>query len=248
MFRLLITGTAALLFAGIAQTASAADLPMKAPIPMVAPYSWTGVYVGGQLGAGWGTSETTLGAIPTLGLAAGLPLSTTNPSGVLGGGQLGFNWQTGWVVLGVEGDFDGASLKSTSPCSVAGLPFSCSDNTNWLATASGRVGGVVNERLLAYVKGGGAWEHAKYSLSDPTGAAFPAGSSFSSTDTRLGWLLGMGAEYAFTDHWSGFIEYNFMDFGSRNESSFLPAPVGAVVTGSVADKLNVVKAGVNYKF
>jgi hypothetical protein len=39
-----------------------------------------------------------------------------------------------------------------------------------------------------------------------------------------------------------------MDFGTKGESSFLPLPVNAIVTGDSTDKLNVVKAGLNYKF
>ena len=38
----------------IASIASAADLPVKAPVPAPAPvYSWTGFYIGGHVGALW---------------------------------------------------------------------------------------------------------------------------------------------------------------------------------------------------
>jgi outer membrane immunogenic protein len=247
MSRLLAVLASASLLTGIVQTASAADMPLKSP-PRVTPYSWTGFYIGAHLGGGWGTSSTVLAAIPTIGLPAGFPLSTTHPRGILGGGQIGANWQSDKFVFGVQGDFSGANLTDTVPCTLLGNPFTCSDKTNWLATVSARLGVVINERFLAYVKGGAAWEHAKYSLNDPLGVVFPAGSSFSSTDTRLGWLVGGGGEYAFTNNWSVFVEYNYLDFGSRNESSFIPAPVGAIVTGSLTDKIHVVKGGLNYKF
>lgn len=248
MKRSLVKAVAALAVAGAATAASAADLPVKAAPLLVAPYNWTGFYVGGHLGGGWGTSDTVLEAIPSVGVPAGTFLSTTHPSGILGGVQAGYNWQMNWLVLGVGADFAGARLKDDVSCSLLGNAFTCSDKIDWLATVSGRIGAVVNERLLAYVKGGAAWEHVKYSLSDPAGAVFAPGSTFSSTDTRLGWLIGVGAEYAFAEHLSAFVEYNYIDFGTAAESSFLPAPVAAVVTGNITDRLNVVKAGLNYKF
>ena len=41
---------------GASQIASAADLPVKAPpvFAAPAPWSWTGFYVGGHIGTGWG--------------------------------------------------------------------------------------------------------------------------------------------------------------------------------------------------
>lgn len=240
----IVLAVASLGFVGMG-SGSAADMAMPLKTPMVAapvPFSWTGFYIGGNVGAGWGTVEPTVLANPAIPLAANLTLGTVSPSGFVGGGQLGFNWQTGWVVWGVEGDFDGAGIKGTTQCFVGAT---CSSNTNWLATASGRVGGVVLDRILAYVKGGGAWENTNYSGTDVLGlVAFP-GATVSATSTRAGWLLGMGVEYAFTNNWTGFIEYDYMDFGSQTIN--FPF-AGAVFGANMADKLNEVKAGVNYKF
>jgi len=227
------------------ESGSAADMAMPLKTPMVAapvPFSWTGFYIGGNIGAGWGTNEVTLLANPSIPLAANLPLGTVNPSGFLGGGQIGFNWQTGWVVWGVEGDFDGADIQGSGACLAV---FPCSSKTNWLATASGRVGGVVLDRILAYVKGGGAWKNTQYSASDPLGIEFAPGTSTSTTTTRSGWLLGLGVEYAFTPNWTGFIEYDYMDFGSSTVNFATPA---GVYGASITDKLSEVKGGVNYKF
>jgi outer membrane immunogenic protein len=131
-------------------------MPMKAAPRIVIPYNWTGIYVGGHLSGGWGTSDTVLEAIPSVGVPAGTPQSSIRPNGFLGGGQIGFNWQMNWAVVGVEGSYSAADLLETVSCSVAGSPFSCPTKVDWLATVTGRVGAVVNERLLAYVKGGAA--------------------------------------------------------------------------------------------
>ena len=60
------------------------------------------------------------------------------------------------------------------------------------------------------MKGGGAWERDEYHFSDAFG--FFAAAS----ETRSGWTIGIGGEYAFTNYLTGFIEYNYYDFGSRD--------------------------------
>jgi outer membrane immunogenic protein len=72
----------------------------------------------------------------------------------LGGGQVGYNFQSGWAVLGVQGDVAGMDVKGTTPCVIV---LSCTTKSDWLATVSGRFGGVVADRTLVYAKGGAAW-------------------------------------------------------------------------------------------
>ena len=73
---------------GAAQSASAADLPIKAPVykaPPIAPaYSWSGCYIGAQVGYGWirdKDTETFGGAI-----TPNSPTDTAEPSGLKVGG------------------------------------------------------------------------------------------------------------------------------------------------------------------
>ena len=98
------------------------------------------------------------------------PLSQNSRSGFLGGGQVGYNFQSGWAVFGVQGDIAGMDVKGTTPCLVA---LSCTTKSDWLATVSGRIGGVVAERTLVYAKGGAAWMHSTHSVATP-GLPFPA--------------------------------------------------------------------------
>ena len=87
--------------------ALAADLPMPAPpprapaayIPVAPPFSWTGIYIGGNAGAAWNRGSFSDAA----GIGFTLP---TNNAVFTGGGQVGGNWQMGALVLGVEGQFD----------------------------------------------------------------------------------------------------------------------------------------------
>ena len=157
---------AAAFAAGLLSTAplaSAADLAVKAPPMMpVAPYSWTGWYIGANVGAGWGQNNVTLNQIPGF-VPFNLPIGQLNTNGFLGGGQLGYNYQTGWVVWGLQGDFDGTGIRGTNSCAntLPGIFLTCQSNVNWLATVSGRVGAVVLDRILPYVKVGAAWASEK---------------------------------------------------------------------------------------
>jgi outer membrane immunogenic protein len=135
--------------------ASAADMAVKAR-PVVPPvvWSWTGFYFGGHVGAGWGTTESTItGLTAPVVVPFVFPLSQTSTSGFLGGVQAGYNWQAGWAVFGVQGDIAGADIKGTSPCLTV---FACSTKTDWLASVTGRIGAVVLDRGLVYAKGGAA--------------------------------------------------------------------------------------------
>jgi outer membrane immunogenic protein len=99
----------------LATVASAADLPppiyAKAPIS-AATWSWTGFYIGANVGGGFGRdTDTVTAALPGIGTATGKARSNT--SGVIGGGQIGYNWQIGKIVLGLEADIDGSGQKSS---------------------------------------------------------------------------------------------------------------------------------------
>src|SRR3979411_1210340 len=62
----------------VSQAASAEDLPVKALLAPAAVWSWTGLYVGAHVGAGWGTTETTLNSVAFPGAPAvpfNLPIS-----------------------------------------------------------------------------------------------------------------------------------------------------------------------------
>jgi outer membrane immunogenic protein len=235
-------------------SAYAADLPMKAR-PMLEPvWTWTGFYIGAHAGAGWGTTETTLTSISAPGFPAvpvNLPLAQNSRSGFLGGGQVGYNYQSGWAVFGIQGDIAGMDVKGTTPCLEV---ISCTSKSDWLATVTGRFGGVVADRTLLYIKGGGAWMHTDQSATVSAGLGGlglglgGAGALTSASSTSAGWLLGMGVEYAFARNWTGFLEYNYIEFQSKNVAFSVTAVPGDVINASVVNKLSIAKVGVNYRF
>jgi len=96
----------ALLIAAPLGVASAADMPVKAPMkPVPVPYSWTGFYIGVNGGGAQGWTSWQYYFFP--GPTPSTLFANHDAAGGMAGGTVGYNWQAGtnWVV-GVEGDGD----------------------------------------------------------------------------------------------------------------------------------------------
>ncbi|HEY6258170.1 MAG TPA: outer membrane beta-barrel protein [Xanthobacteraceae bacterium] len=248
MKKLLLTTTTLLMV--VSGSAMAADLsrpPPAAPVytkaPMMAPlFTWTGCYVGGNGGGVWARKTlTTASAVSVNGVpfATGASEGSLDINGGVAGGQVGCNYQMGTWVIGAQGDFDWSSAKS----SVTDTVFGTSDSVKIksLASVTGRVG-YAWDRFLLYAKGGGAWETDDYS-------ATSAFTSLTVSDTRTGWTVGGGGEYAFTDWLTGFVEYDYYDFGTKTETfAGTLGPIVGTVAVSVKETKSVAKAGLNFKF
>jgi outer membrane immunogenic protein len=68
-------------------------------------------------------------------------------------------------------------------------------------------------------------------------------------ETRAGWTVGVGVEYAFLSNWSAKLEYNFMEFGNRT-LSFVGTESGGSLSrvAAVDQQIHVLKFGINYRF
>jgi len=105
------------------QSARAADIvprgyPAPAPAPAPAlvyapPISWTGCYVGGNIGGAW--SNVDFSGV------SGVNFSASN-SGFAGGGQIGcdYQWNQFWVV-GIRNMLDATSLSNRT--NISAVPF-----------------------------------------------------------------------------------------------------------------------------
>jgi outer membrane immunogenic protein len=131
----LICGAAAITTAG---AASAADIPRYATPYMVSVHSWSGPYLGGQLGYQWANASN----------------NPARPSGIAGGVRGGYNWQTGSLVFGAEADLNISAAQDR----FAGWKFS----NPWFGTVRGRVGYAFSNVLvygtLGLAVGGGRVE------------------------------------------------------------------------------------------
>ncbi|NJL07042.1 MAG: porin family protein [Methylacidiphilales bacterium] len=212
--------------------AFAADLARRAPTPYygapVPAIDWTGVYLGGHVGWGWGKT--------------GYVSAPANWSrhqdvdGFLGGGQIGLNYQMDNWVVGIEADFSGTDVSGGKTDPVA--PAQRHDvETSWLASTTARAGYDFGG-VLIYAKGGVAFLDASVSWTDGAGAA-------KADIRRTGWTVGGGVELALSPAWSARLDYAYMDFG---DDDTLYAGSVAPFSLAVDQEMHAVKLGVNYRF
>ncbi|WP_136616290.1 MULTISPECIES: outer membrane protein [Mesorhizobium] len=205
MKRILLTSAFLLAIAGNGFAADAI-----APEAVPAGFVWTGGYVGLQAGYGWGKSDATYS-----------DGDTTSPKvdGFIGGVYVGYNYQlSNNVVVGLDADVTYSDMKGgASYFTDAGDPFDPefqSDvNLKWSGAVRARLGYAV-DRFLPYIAGGVAVGSIEYKGFD-NGTVFDSGG----TSTHVGWTLGLGTEYAFSDQWVGRAEYRYTDFGSKELSA-----------------------------
>jgi outer membrane immunogenic protein len=247
LMRGLALAFAVALSVGTGATALAAEIPAPPALPVNVPappppYDWTGLYFGGNLGAGWSRGNFSD--------AAGNTFTTTSTSQFLGGGQLGVNYQFwGGVVIGAEGDFDWLPNTNNSSTATAlnGNTATVTINNRFLTTATGRVG-YAWDRVLLYGRAGGAWVGGSSPGLTVNGAPALTFGNFN-LGTNFGWTAGMGVEWAFLGSWSVRAEYDFIGLNNQTfTSGNAPAPFGNSAFTSNNRNIQMVTAGVNYKF
>ncbi len=242
--RVLLASVGAVALAG---TALAADLPTRAPPPIYVPpvpiFTWTGVYVGAQIGYAWGTVNANAGDV-----FGDFRTFSLNNDGVIGGGHIGYNLQLNQFVIGLEGDVDGSSLSKTTtgvlfpagavaagvlPLGAAILPVTVSGSLDVQGSIRGRVG-YAWDRIMLYGTGGVAFGGFKASIETPFGFA-------ERKNTRVGWTAGGGIEYAVTNNWSIRAEYRYAEFGHSTIN-------GNLGFANLKVNENRVQVGASYKF
>lgn len=259
-------------------SAFAADLSVRKAVPAVvaapAPFSWTGFYVGLNAGYAWSNNSTSYdyllagGAadLPEFLAASGFPTGFSNTAGgFIGGGQIGYNYQVGTIVMGLEADIQYVNQKSESGYAVflsdadgfSTTAIGTQSQINWFGTVRARLG-LAMDRALVYATGGLAYGNVETASGilgsgvDFTDGPITAVYGGTSSKTMVGWTIGGGLEYAFTNNLTLRGEYLYYDLGKTSysmvggtntpDNEFLGASVSHKVTG------NLVRAGVNWKF
>ena len=214
--------------------------------------NWTGLYAGLHAGGVWDKTSGNLFGFPEQTFGTFVPPATAslNANGILGGVHAGYNYQLGQFVVGLEQDVSLTNLRSSaSLASGVGVdPAAVRESwtLDWLASSRARVGYAPNNQWLLYATGGIAYGRATAS----TGVVFPAQSYAGDRfETRVGWIAGLGAEYALNDRWSVRAEYLHYDLGGMNVIGLQAFPNPPFQTqaqfGWAGD---IVRAGVDYKF
>jgi outer membrane immunogenic protein len=191
-------------------------------------------------------------------VAGGNITDSFDVSGFIGGGQLGCNWQWGAWVFGIEGDGAATNKEGQAfegplePFAPGSSRFISQTQERWLVTARARLGLTdfwwFGPKTLVYVTGGGAW--AKIDVSEfetaATGGLRPP-IGFQESNTRSGWTVGAGYEYALGYGWSARGEFLYVKFDNFNAFTG-PVPAGTVAPREVKLEDYVWRAGLNYKF
>lgn len=248
-----------------------------------AGYGWSSEQAGvvGSPGAG----NALMPGTSSLALDAAVNGITGNYSpdakGVIGGGQVGYLFQFDRWVAGVETDIDSSAIKgqadTSSTQTISGFPGTGPNSTltvynklGYLGTFRGEVGYSVLPTLLLYGTGGVAYGNVKANttinqvIAGPAvgAAGGPYGSVVGISDTRIGWVAGLGLEWMFCPQWSAKIEYLHYDLGSAGYAGTLAnlttAASGAGPAGSLFYSLNaassarfdgeIVRGGLNLHF
>ncbi len=252
----------ALALALLSTTAFAADLPSRRAPPVYAPpppipvFSWTGLYIGGQVGYQFGRSN----ALAYDNFGNGLAANGASPNGIVGGGHIGYLFSTQSIpvlsnitgafsslpligglggaggVFGIEGDVDGSNYRSAY--ALGG--FGNATREPIQGSIRGRLGFAV-DRALFYATGGAAFGDLRNTYVNGL-----TGATDQYSHTRVGYTVGGGVEYAFTNNLSIRVEYRYTDYGAFSDNLANSSAGGLNVRHRETD--NRVQAGFSYKF
>lgn len=225
-----ITLAAALLLSST--SAFAADaIAYNEPAPVaVDTFSWTGGYIGVNAGYAGGKFKTTFDVYDDYDDSFSL---SSNASGFIGGVQAGYNWQMDKMILGLETDFQASGLKSDSDID---NQINLGTKINWFGTTRARIGYTPIDRFMVYATGGVAYGKVKTFVSTPDYYS-------SQSDTKVGYTVGAGAEYAITNNVTMKTEYLYTDLGKlkiEDDAGFR--------FGEAKSAFHTVRVGLNYKF
>jgi outer membrane immunogenic protein len=261
-----------------ANAALAADLSLKAPRAAVtAAYDWTGFYVGGNVGYGWG--EGTNPAISSVdpggasgigrflspagfgpGFSTGNIYPGLNPSGAFGGLQFGYDKQFGNWVFGAVTDIQAANFKSSgvaftdAAATCCNVTESISAKIDWFGTLRGKAGLAANDWLF-YGTGGLAYGHTSSSLGfscTPGGVGCAAATINyvgNQSDVKVGWAAGAGISKAFGS-WNVGVEYLHIDLGRASVTATSTTGFFTTTTVTASQRFieDMARLTVNYKW
>ncbi|MDO8980519.1 MAG: outer membrane beta-barrel protein [Afipia sp.] len=255
MKKFLIAAVLALVGATGAQAADLGPVYRKAA-PIVAPFTWTGSYIGGYVGGASAAEDgsTSNPVTATGGFFNFNPVNTGYGLGssFIGGYTSGYNYQfaPNWVI-GYEGEIGYVKINGSGVQNPPGVSNGLNDTNgitrigDWYSVYTARLG-YAWDRSLIYVKGGAAVVRVEAGISDRTGVP--------QLDTiqhkwKIGYAVGGGWEYAFDPKWSLKAEYLYLGIESDYATSGNLRPAGPqFFTTTRVPGIHTGKIGLNYRF
>jgi outer membrane immunogenic protein len=220
-----------------AESAARADKPAAA-----SSFSWTGFYIGGNVGGAFLQSDWSNIDPP----AAATDDANMNRYGFAGGAELGYNYQHEGLVLGLEGSYAWTNLEQNQIGCYASAypvfqPMNCNARADRFAAVAVRLG-VAWQAILLYGKVGESWGNFDYRVS----CSLCPSTAYSGHETRAGRIAGGGIEYAVLDNFAVKVEYDYLEFGLQTVPFFGSA--GDTYKQDIINRVHLVKVGANYLF
>ncbi|WP_342723715.1 outer membrane beta-barrel protein [Bradyrhizobium sp. B097] len=230
--------------------AKAADLEPEVRLPP-AVWNWSGGYIGGHVGGGYGRTSFSNPYGPSIyGDGVDTPVA-------FAGGQIGYNWQNNSWVFGVELDASRVVSDGTNTCLAASgfiVSANCKAGPNFFAAGTGRVGYAFGAlgRTLAYLKAGVAWQNNRGDVVSNFEGGWPQEKTHFDYG-QVGGIIGLGVEQALTPAWSVKVEYDYLHFGgpsvaTASTTQFPPPAILPANTTSLSNNYHIAKLGLNYHF
>ena len=242
----LLLSTVALV--GLTAGAVAADLPRRAapmapaPIAAVPVFTWTGFYAGVNAGYAFGDETDNRRRNPFF------RVRDNGDGSGLGGAQIGYNMQFCMFVAGIEADAQAIDLDAVygSDIRLRGVARRVrgndDDGVDAFGTVRGRLG-LAFDRALVYATGGLAWR-----TDEDNDRRFGRLGNFRNNDDNIGWTVGGGVEYAFTNNLSAKVEGLYVDFSENNDTRRARGLFGRGAPNLGGGEFGLVRAGLNYRF
>lgn len=261
------TGTAALAaFAVMTSAASAADLPTVDIEPQAyiepAIFLWDGLYIGVSASYGIGKSSATADidirrpeydpkVVQTRDEHIDASVGDWWSGGGLVDAHVGYQYQFGMFVIGAELAGYWSNVDGEDRARIDGPGFAdeahLGTNLNWLATARAKAG-IAFDRALLYAIGGVAWGEVENDVGfSASNTRDSISDDWRTTETDVGWTIGLGLEYAVTPNVIVGLEYQHIDLGDDNEVR-IHATEEIEIPVSFENEFDLVSAKVSYKF
>jgi len=250
-FAFLIAAATAIAAACAGNATAQSPMPTKAPPPSSVPAApdWTGFYIGGHIGYGWGNSNWSTPPGISGSFSVAKPFDPFADTGsVYMGVQAGYDYMLpNRFVVGAVADasfpswpnLGGISIGGVSPLTTPALGGeSFSETMLDFGTVRGRIG-YAPGNWLVYATGGFAWAYDQITVTQQTTGVTQAPFLW-----RFGWTAGAGVELPIMPNWTAKAEYLYVMMPNGSFS----IPSTPATTGSVKFQENVIRAGVNFKF
>ena len=226
-----------------------ADMRVPPVPPAIAATTWSGFYLGANVGYGVARNRLTSVSNSAATGPVGLTVGDLSGGGIIRGGQIGFNWQLANWVLGLETDIQ-AAYSRQEHCSITCggflATFITNNQLNWFGTARGRLG-YAHDGWLWYITGGAAVAEVQSDFAI-TGD-FVNGGALHTKQKLSGFTVGVGVETQIWGGWSTKLEYLYMNLGNAdNDFTFNNGGTQATAALHTTYQDHIFRAGFNYRW